>query len=278
MTQVNPFNKTNVLITPNDVKTILKPYNIDINVNDISLYVKAFTDESYRKSFYTEEQVEEWTKEMNENMSAFRIIPLQDFDYEIIEFAGDQFIKAIMVDYLILRYDDPKKHKQGFLTTLKSRLENTSRFSTFARIMGLGSFVLISRSVEENNGRDSERILEDVFEAFIYAIYKDQGSNGWNIINTLIKNFLDSEIDYSEILSRDTNYIKRLQDFHTENNWSYPVYSELNERKLNEKTYYTIAVQTFDGNILDCTSNTSTNTKVARFEAARLALEYYGIL
>ena len=278
MAQVNPYNKTNVLITPADVKAILKPYKIDINVNDISLYVKAFTDESYRKSFYDKDQVLEWTREMTENMTAFNIVPLQEFDYEIIEFAGDQFIKAIMVDYLISRYDDPKKHNQGFLTTLKSRLENTSEFSTFARIMGLGSFVLISRAVEENNGRDSEKILEDVFEAFIYAIYKDQGLNGWNTINTLITNFLDSEIDYSEILSCDTNYIKRLQDFHTSNNWSYPVYAELNEQKLNEKTFYTVAVQTFDGQVLDCTSNTSTNIKAAKFEAAKLALEYYGVL
>ena len=41
------------------------------------------------------------------------------------------------------------------------------------RHVGLNKWVIISKQIEDNNGRDNYKILEDIFEAFICAIFMD---------------------------------------------------------------------------------------------------------
>ena len=42
-------------------------------------------------------------------------------------------------------------------------------------IFGVGKYILLSSNVEKIDGRNNDRILEDVFEALICAIYLDLG-------------------------------------------------------------------------------------------------------
>lgn len=264
-----PYNKTNVLITAAQIKSIMKRYNVDINVKDISLYREALVDVSYVKSAYAESDIETWNEELRKNKSAFNIVDLQPRTYQIKEFLGDIILKSIISEYIVTRYDDPTIHTEGYLTTLKSRLEDTAAFSRYARILGLGTYMLISRQIEENNGRDSEKLLEDIFEAFMGALYLDQG---WDITRSLMWSFLEKEVDYAEILSNNRNYMERLQNFYHSNRWSHPVYEDIEEKKLNGKNYYTVCALTFDGQQIKETINTTTNKSKAKMEAARLAL------
>ena len=39
------------------------------------------------------------------------------------------------------------------------------------RHVGLNKWVIISKQIEDNEGRDNYKILEDIFEAFICAIF-----------------------------------------------------------------------------------------------------------
>lgn len=271
----SPYNKKNVLIKPEDISRMLSKYCKDIVIKDISLFREAMTEESYCIKHYTPEQIESWNKELIEAKATFDIVELQPRTYQIKEFLGDIIIKAIITEYITDRYDDPEKHNEGFLTTLKSRLEDTGAFAHYSRILGLGTYMLISRAIEENNGRDSEKLLEDTFEAFIGALYLDQG---WDVSYKVIHKYLETEVDYAEILSNDNNYRKRLQDFYHENKWSHPKYETISEEKINGKNFYTACALTFDEQRIESTINTNSNLSSAKKEAARLALEHYSIL
>lgn len=269
-TVTNPYNKTNVLITSENIKQILGRYNVVTDIKDISLFTEAMTDESYCKITYTTQQIEQWTKELDNTV--FRFVPLQERTYQIKEFLGDIIIKAIITDYITQRFNDPTIHTEGFLTPLKARLEDTHALSKFSRILGLGKYLLISNSVEDNNGRDSEKLLEDTFEAFMGALYLDQG---FDLVKKLLWKFLETEIDYAEILRENTNYMQRLQNFYHSNGWSHPVYHDIDTAKINGKNFYTVAVKTFDGNIIESTTVVAQNKSKAKQESAKHALKYF---
>ena len=48
-----PYNSYNFLITKEDIKTLFKKYNIDVNINNINLFHIALTHKSYIISEYT---------------------------------------------------------------------------------------------------------------------------------------------------------------------------------------------------------------------------------
>ena len=49
---VNPYNFNNKLITEDDVKKILLAYDINYDINDLSIYQKAFVHKSYSKRIH----------------------------------------------------------------------------------------------------------------------------------------------------------------------------------------------------------------------------------
>lgn len=274
MSGISPYNKTNVLITSINVKQILNKYKVDADIKDISLFIEAMTDETYCKDFYNEDQLKQWTNELVHS-GTFKIVPLQDRTYQIKEFLGDIIIKAIITQYLVTRYNDPTIHTEGFLTPLKSRLEDTHALARFSRILGLGKYLLISKEVEDNNGRDSEKLLEDTFEAFIGALFLDQG---FDIVRKLLWRFLETEIDYAQILCENTNYMQRLQNFYHSNKWSHPVYHDVKAVKINGKNLYTVGVKTFDGILIESTICTAQNKSKAKQESAKLALSFFNVI
>ena len=142
--------------------------------------------------------------------------------------------------------DDEEDNDEGFLTCLKTRLEDTKSLAKYARRLNLGYYLLISKQLEDNNGRDSEKLLEDSFESFIGALNLDQG---YEMCRKLLRQFLESEIDYAEILSEDNNYMRRLQNFYHENKLSHPIKESINVAQAKKK---------------------------AKQEASRLALIMYG--
>lgn len=264
----SPYNKTNVLITGKDIERILFKYGIQVKITNIPIYQQAFVTDAYTKSAYTEAQLSEFTKAPN-------CVDLQERSYQIKECLGDAVLKVCMVEYIIDRYPDPMIHNEGFITQLKARLENTSSLAEFAKKLGLEQYMLITLQTENNNGRDSEKLLEDIFEAFIGALYKDQG---FTIVRKLVRKILETEVDYSEILSEDTNYMKRLLIFYHSNKWSHPQYEDIHEEKKGTKFYFTVCVLDFEGKRIESTIVTLCNKKKAKQEASRLALIHYGVI
>lgn len=91
---------------------------------------------------------------------------------ERLEFLGDAVLSIIVSDYIFRHFDHLP---EGELTKLRSSLVCEKSLCGFARALGLGEYLLLSRGEQHTGGRERPSILADAFEALIAAIYIDGG-------------------------------------------------------------------------------------------------------
>lgn len=233
-----PYNENNILIESDDVERLLRNFGITIKVNNIEIFREAFSHYSYVKQQY----YSKFTKEMNEmkrqrNVSS--IVELRDISSERLEFVGDGTIKDILCSYLYLRYKSHPKGDEGFMTYLKTKIEDKSTFSRFAKELGLDTYVLISKQTELIKGRSSDKILEDAFEAFIGALKLDQGQD---VCKKLIEYFLENSVDYPSLIYQNENYKDQLMQLFHSNKWVSPIYWEVSNKVNGLQKIYTMGV------------------------------------
>ncbi len=127
---------------------------------------------------------------------------------ERLEYLGDAILGAVVADYLYNRF--PGKD-EGFLTQLRSRIVNRSYMTQLTFRMGLNRFVLSNT----NSVNESSHIYGDVLEAFIGAIYLD---NGYSAAKHFITKKIFSEfIDINELEKSDSNYKSQLIEWGQKN-------------------------------------------------------------
>lgn len=127
--------------------------------------------------------------------------PIQEYllqHNERLEFLGDSVLGLIVANYLFHKYPDDD---EGFLTRIKTKLVNGVQLSKLAKQINLGKYILMSNHVQNIKGRNSQKILEDAFEAFLAAIFKDLG---FDAVNSFITNIIDN-LDFTDVLYED-NY------------------------------------------------------------------------
>jgi len=93
-------------------------------------------------------------------------------DNERLEFLGDAVLSLITARYFYNRYPE---FREGELTRLRAALVCRETLASFATQIGLGNRLLLGRGEEDSGGRTRPAILCDAFEAFIGALYLDQG-------------------------------------------------------------------------------------------------------
>ncbi len=258
-----PYNLNNKLIRDVDLKEMMNRFGIKLEVIDIELYRQSLTHKSYiKKEFYNKNMTE--ILKYKEQMP--NVLELRDESNERLEFFGDTVIKAVISEYLFERYP---KEDEGFMTKLKTKIENRESLALWARIMGLDEFVIISSQNEEsNNGRTNDKILEDAFESFIGALKKD---TNFETCKVLIRNLLENQIDWSEILYKDCNYKDQLQRYYHSIKWEHPKFDLLKEEHLhNNKRFFTVKVSDNKKNTVAIATETS--IKKAQQRASKLAL------
>jgi ribonuclease III len=103
---------------------------------------------------------------------------------ERLEFLGDSIISFVISNYLYAKYPD---FDEGNLTNLRSLLVNTKSLSEIARELKIGELLKLSRGEEESKGRENATLLENSFEAYVGALFLDQGINS-------VTNFLNDTI------------------------------------------------------------------------------------
>ncbi|AYE36554.1 ribonuclease III [Borrelia turcica IST7] len=91
---------------------------------------------------------------------------------ERLEFLGDSVLNLIITDYLYRLY--PEK-SEGELSKARSYIVSEDSLSSLARELDLGSYLLLGRGEESNDGRNKKGILADAIEAFVGALYLDSG-------------------------------------------------------------------------------------------------------
>lgn len=94
---------------------------------------------------------------------------------ERLEFLGDAVLELVVTDFLFARYADKP---EGELTSIRAALVNTVSISEAAQQLGMNDFLLLSKGEAKDTGRAREYILANTYEAFIGALYLDQGYDG----------------------------------------------------------------------------------------------------
>ena len=231
-----PYNVNNVLVNEKDIIKLLDIFNVKIEqVNDIEKFREAFTHKSYcKKSFYLNEILEASKKELN---NIPELLELRDNSYERMEYLGDRVLKIMVSMYLFYRYP---KENEGFMTRLQTKIEDKTNLAIMSKKIGLNKYFIISKHIESMNGRNSERIHEDIFEAFIGALFL---SNGFEPCCLLIVNLLETLIDYSEKLYCDNNYKDALLRHHHIQEWTHPKYDIIYFEGPAHKRKYIVGVQ-----------------------------------
>lgn len=233
---IDPLNEQNKLITLSDVVNLFKKFNMNIEPKNIDYYINALTHKSYiKKEYYDLHLVS------NSKKNALELLEQSN---ERLELLGDTIIKSVMTGYLFLRY---RHEDEGFITRLKTKMENRQSLAKFAKILGIDEYMIISVQIEDNNGRNSEKLLEDCFESFVGALYLDVG---FEICRQFITIILETEIDYANLLYKDTNYKDQLLRFYHQNKWSFPQYVLLNSDGQPHKRMFVMGVKDYRNEII----------------------------
>lgn len=90
---------------------------------------------------------------------------------ERLEFLGDAVLELIVTEYLYINHDQP----EGILTNWRSSLVRTESLSAVADRLGFADYLRLSRGERQGSARALYQILANAVEAFIGAIYLDQG-------------------------------------------------------------------------------------------------------
>ena len=138
-----------------------------IPVRDVELYRRAFTHKSATE------------------------VPAASYDR--LEFLGDSTLNLVIAKYL---YDRHPQKNEGYLTRVRTQLVSGRRLAAFAWQLGLQHLVTMDNKGMLNGWNSNPRILEDVFEALIGAIYLDTGIDA---AATFITACVDSFVDFRQI-------------------------------------------------------------------------------
>ena len=104
---------------------------------------------------------------------------------ERLEFLGDAVLELVVTDFLYRKYPG---YAEGELTALRSALVNAIIISEIASTVGMNDYLLLSKGESKDNGKARQYILANTYEAYIGAVYLDQGYEVVNkfVINTLL--------------------------------------------------------------------------------------------
>jgi ribonuclease-3 len=272
-----PYNLNNILISEMDIIQILAKYNVNIDkINHIEYFRQAFTHKSYCKKDNQPQHILDAAKLELGNPS--ELLELMDKCYDRIEYFGDRVLKLIVSMYLFHRYP---KQDEGFMTRLQTKLEDKKNLAIMSKEIGLNKFFIISKQIEMMNGRNLDKIHEDVFESFIGALFL---SNGFEPCMFLIINLLETLIDYSEKLYCDNNYKDQLLRVHHQKQWKFPQYITIHFEGPHHKRKYIMGVERHDVEP-DCpiekrciSFGVGSSKKEGEQVAAKMALIIHGIL
>ena len=175
------------MITRKDIEDL-----VGTKVSNVAVYVQAFTHKSALKQY-----------------------PYLKTSYENLEFMGDSVLGFIITRHLFDKYSG--EHEEGFLTKARTKIVRGSTLSIISERLGLYKWIIMDDKGIKKGWNRNPKILEDVLEALIGAIYLDLG-----IIHT--KQFVFKLLEENPIDMNDDNYKDQLMRFCQTRKFELPAY------------------------------------------------------
>ncbi|MAA79438.1 MAG: ribonuclease III [Deltaproteobacteria bacterium] len=91
---------------------------------------------------------------------------------EVLEFIGDSVLQLLVTELLVLHFPNDS---EGKLSQMRHKLVNNPVLAECSRALRLGMFLRLGRGEERNGGREREKILANLFEACLGAVYTQHG-------------------------------------------------------------------------------------------------------
>lgn len=232
---VPTYNKKNISFTEQIIKKIFKKYSIhSLEISNIDLYIDGVTHPSYVKRSLNEEDLKIRDK----------CVELRGQNYDRLQFLGGAVIHLIIAEFLFESYVDVD---EGFMTRIRSRLENKESLFMLANSIGIDKYCLISHRIELMKGRQNINIVRKSFCGFWGALFLDCGYHNIKYPFVVI---LKTEININNVIETETNYKELLIALYIKNKWGAPSYEVVGEQGPDHSKRFVVCVKDLKGKII----------------------------
>ena len=121
------------------------------------------------------------------------------FDYEQYEFLGEAVLNFITAKFL---FEHHAERGEGFMTVTRSKLTRCEHLAKLANVLGLPHFVKMDAASIFTKQNFSKKVEEDLFEAFVAAVYLDLGLLA---AKKFILDVYEKHVDWDD-LAKNRNY------------------------------------------------------------------------
>ena len=183
-------------------------------------------------------------------------------DNERLEFVGDAVLQIYSAERLY--FIDPPL-PEGLMSTRRSNLVSEKALASIVREYNLNEFLKLGIGEEKTGGRNRDSVIADMFEAFIGAIYLDQGQK---VVYKLLDELMAEHI--AQVDENTFDYKTKLQEYVQADSRKSIVYETLSVEGPNNNPQFEVAVK-IDG--LTYGYGKASSKKQAQKNAAKDALE-----
>jgi len=197
--------------------------SLEVNFKDKEILAQSFCHRSY----------------LNENPD------FEKGNNERLEFLGDAVLELVVSDDLFRNH--PNK-EEGILTSLRAALVNSKMLCKIAKELNFGDFLLLSKGEKKEKGKARQEILANTMEAFIGALYIDQGydvckifieKNVMSKLEMILENedFIDGKSKFQEIAQAKEKITPRyevLEEWGPDHNKTFTVGAFLEDKLISK--------------------------------------------
>lgn len=247
--------QSHTIIGKSDIRRLLSKYlpKSDSTVVDENIYRIALLHKSCGK----DRVIHQWDTAAHGETGPLQQLPneLVGKSYERLEFLGDAVLGLVTAAYLFDRYPDAD---EGFLTQMRVKLVNGKMLSQLcSNHTPLMSFVV---------GRQSTlgaAVAEDVFEAFVGALYIDRG---YDVVYRWLVAFFEDNVDFADLVSNHASIRSQLNRRCLRHNGYIP------ETRVVSSDASRVCVQVTSPSGIVLATGSGPNRKDAEDQALRIAL------
>jgi ribonuclease III len=187
--------------------------------------------------------------------------------YERLEFLGDRVLGLVVADYLWHRFEG---EPEGDLTRRHTHLVRREALARVSETIGLGQYLVLSRTEAAAGTASNPGILADACEALIAAIYLD---GGFEAASAFVRRFWEPLIEEMEEPPRDPK--TALQEWVQARGLALPAYELVATSGPDHAPLFTVMASVAGGDRASATASSkrSAEARAAGMLLARLTAE-----